>query len=300
MNNEYPLKKVAFFILFFIVLIAIPLTVYLAQRQQSTQSKATVVPESVVVVVIDGGQITKAEVRKVAEENYSPETVDSQALKDALEILTERKILDKAAKDLGLKVDQDKAENLLEQEFSNQDARYEALIDQVILKAVKSRGAISIAFWNPPANSLSSLTAEERTAVAKQLTDGNAALIEAENRINAGEDVFEIGDALLTKYPSLKEVFAVNGYILSTLDSSGEIASEPRIYEFGDSGLDQATLDALFAMDVDGVKSITNTETNQGGVVFKLVSKGEDSGPSTYDKWLTAQKSLLVRDLGVL
>lgn len=300
MSNEYSLKKVMVFVIFIVALVAIPLTVYLAQRQQESRSRASVVGEDAVVAVIDGVQITKAQVRKVAEENYAPGAVDAQALKDALDILSERRILDKAAKELGIKVDQDKANNLLDQEFSTTDAHYEALRDQVRSKVVKGREAVSIAFWNPPTKGSDSLTAEEKTAAAKQLTEGTAALAEAETRMKAGEDVFDIADSLLAKYPSLAPVLAVNGYVLDILDDSErELASHPRMYEFGDSGLDPETLESLFALELDEITRITDTSTNRGGVVFKLIS-ANDAGAVTYGQWLEGQKTSLVQNLSVL
>ncbi len=301
MNNEYPLKKVAFFILFLIALFAIPLTVYLVQRQQETRSRATQVSEDSVAVVIDGQQYTKADVRKIAEEQNDPTVVDSQALKDALGVLEERKILDKAAADLGIQIDSAKVEAFKRDDYSENEAHYEVLKNQVILSAVKSRETLSIEFWNPPASGLADLTAQEKSDAGKQLSDGVPALIEAENRLKAGEDIINIGNSLLTKYPSLKDVLAVNGNILDSLSSDEKlVAQQPVVYEFGDSSLDETTLNALFAMNVDEVKRVTNTESNKGGTVLKLVSKGKEDGAKSYQDWLDQQKSSLVRDLNVL
>ncbi len=301
MNNELSLKKVGVLLLLITAVIGIPLTVYLAQRQQQTQSKASVVSEETVVAVIDGQQITKADVRRVAEEQNDPTVVDSQALKNALQTIEERKILDKAAKDLGIEVDSARVDELVAQEFSDLDARYEVLRDQVILKVVKSREALSVEFWNPPTTSLSSLTADEKATAAKELADGIPALTQAETKMKAGDSVLDIGDALLTKYPKLAPVLAVNGYILTSLsEAERAAAARPQVYEFGDSALDQTTLNALFAMNLDELKTITNTEANRGGSVFKLISKGKDDGAKSYDSWLSAQKKSLVVNLNLL
>ena len=283
-------------------MLAIPLTVYITQKQQEVRSRAAEVPDTTVVAVFNGEQITKGQVRDVAEEQNDPSSVDGQALKDALVVLAERKILDLTAEDLGIDVYSDRVNILVENEgFSEEEARYEVLRDQIILAKVKSREALSVEFWNPPQSSLDSLTAEEKENARKELSDGIPALASAETRLKAGENVLDIGQSLLTTYPSLKPVLAVHGYILSMLDENEkETTALPQIYEFGDSSLDQTILNALFSMEIGEVKSITNTSSNRGGTVFRLVSKGTDSGELSYEDWLDKQKGDLFSDLGVL
>ena len=251
-------------------MLAIPLTVYITQKQQEVRSRAAEVPDTTVVAVFNGEQITKGQVRDVAEEQNDPSSVDGQALKDALVVLAERKILDLTAEDLGIDVYSDRVNILVENEgFSEEEARYEVLRDQIILAKVKSREALSVEFWNPPQSSLDSLTAEEKENARKELSDGIPALASAETRMKAGENE--------------KETTAL-----------------PQIYEFGDSSLDQTILNALFSMEIGEVKSITNTSSNRGGTVFRLVSKGTDSGELSYEDWLDKQKGDLFSDLGVL
>lgn len=299
---EITRKKLFLIGSFIVVMLAIPLTVYLSQRQQDTQSRASEVPDTTVVAIFNNGeQITKGQVRQVAEEQNDPSVVDAQALKDGLQTLIERKILDLTADDLGIEPDPDQISNLVADGFSEEDARYEVLRDQIIIAKVKSREALSVEFWNPPANALEFLTAVEKENARQELADGIPALVSAETKMNAGTEVIDVGGSLLTTYPSLKPVLAVNGYILSSLNGTEkEFAAFPQTYQFGDSSLDQATLNALFAMNINEIKKITNTQSNRGGTVFKLVSKGNDSGAVTYDDWLEEQTSDLVDDLGIL
>lgn len=299
---EITRKKLFLIGSFVVVLIAIPLTVYITQKQQETRSQASEVLESRVVAIINGEQITKAEVRKVAEEQNAPSAVDAQALKDGLSTLEERKILEIAAEELGIGPSQELViERAAQDGVSEIQARYEVLREIVILAKVKSRQALSIEFWNPPQSSRDSLTAEEKENADNELSDGIPALAEAETGIRSGENIMDIGQSLITRYPSLAPVLGVNGYILSELEETEkEKASMPQIYEFGDSSLDRITLSALFAMEVGEVKSVTNTSSNRGGTVFKLVSKGNEGGELSYEDWLDKQKRALVEDLGVL
>ena len=89
-----------------LVFLAIPVTVYTALQQQTSSTRASVETEAGVVAIINGEQIKKADVRKVAEEQYPPNAVDQVALQDAYEILKERKILDNAARNYALTPDQ--------------------------------------------------------------------------------------------------------------------------------------------------------------------------------------------------
>ena len=77
-------KAIAFILLLFIIL-AIPITVYLSNRQQNTQSNASLeTPDSTIVATVAGENITKADVRVVAEENIDPSGIDKAALQGAL------------------------------------------------------------------------------------------------------------------------------------------------------------------------------------------------------------------------
>lgn len=298
---EITRKRLFLFGSFIVVMLAIPITVYLSQQQQDQRSQASEVPDSTVVAIFDSGeQITKGQVRKVAEEQSAPSSVDAEALRVALSNLIEMKILDRAATDLEIDIDQDWVDELIEGGLSENDAYYEVLRNQVTLKAVKSRSAFTVQFWNTPASGVSSLTEEEKTLSARQLADGTPALNRAQALLGRGDDILEVGDTILTEYPSLKPVLAINGYILNGLPESERItAKRPQVYQRGDSGLDSQTQEVIFNLDEGNLASARNTESNRGGILFKIVSVNDD-GAETYDEWFEGQVSELVDDLGVL
>ncbi len=300
MNSEFTLKKVAVFLLLGLALFAIPITVYVAQRQQDTRTRANVVSDDTVVAVVNGKQITKAQVRAVAEETNRPEDVTSDHLKSALLVIEEREILDNAVNTLGIELDSSWVSELTAEGYSENEAKYQVLKNQVVLKAVKSRAALTVQFWNTPEAGLANLTDAEKDTTRKQLSDGTAALSEAETALVRGDDPLEIGDSLIAKYESLKPVLAVNGVIVDGLSTSErDAASHPQVYQFGDSGLDQETQDALFGMQVNDVEIVADTSTNRGGIAFKVISVN-DTGASTYDEWYAQQKSSLVQNLNLL
>lgn len=300
MIRDFKLKKVAIIFVLALIVFAIPITVYFAQQQQNTQSSASVVSEDTVVATINGKQIKKADLRLVAQEQYEAVDVDDQALKDALVTIEERAILDQAAVDFGIQLDTAWVDELVSNGTPEKVAKYQVLKNQVALKAVKNREAMTVSFWNTPVAGLNSLTQEEKDASEKQLTDGLKALDEAENGFNSGKDVLQIGDTLLSKYDSLRPVLAVNGVILNGLSDSDRVASmHPQVYEFGNSGLDRETQDAVFGLNVNDVKLISNSASNRGGIVFKVVSSN-DTGANTYEEWFAQQKSSMVQELNVL
>ena len=294
---ELSKKKIFFFLALLLVIIAVPITVYLSQKSQETRSRAApVVTDSTVVATINGQNITKGDVRAVAEEQYEPTGVDAQALKDALEVLTERKVLDIEAQKKGISVDPSEIEAVVaREELSETQARYDILREKITLLNIRSRLALSIGLWAPVAADQANLDSEDKIAAQTQIKDGLKALPEIETRIKNGDDVATIAKDIIKKYPSLTEALAINGYKLVDL-SEDEIKgiSSPQIIEFGDSNMDSTAVNNLFSMNADEVKTISKTETNAVGGVYKIVEKGSDVGADTYDAWLNSQKSVLV------
>lgn len=270
---------------FIVVLIAIPLTVYITQKQQETRSRASAVPENTVIVTIDGEDFTKADIREVANEQYEGAAVDDQALKDALDVLIERKILEIEAERLGVETNSD----------------YEIFRDNMTIAVIKSRKVLSLGFWSPTPSDQGNLSASEKQLAGTLTTQGRLALSEIESRLNAGEDILAITNSIRTKYPSLADYIALNGYRLTDLsEEEKELTAEPYTVEFGDSNMDVTVLNGLFALGAGQIKKFQATETNDGGSVFKVIEKGNDSGPSTYDAWLNERRSTLVTPRGSL
>lgn len=303
MDSEFSRKKALIVGVILLLFVAIPATVYVALQQQESRSNASDSPDTTVVAIINGEQITKGDVRKVAEENNDPTTVDDAALEAALDTLEERKILDNAKNSLGITVDQGRIDRYEAEGFSQEQAYYEALRQQVILKEVNSREALSIGFWNPPVSAGSSdLTAEEESLATEQLQSGLPALNIAQTDLENGEEVDAIADSILEDNTDLRSVLAVNGFVYYPLDSEDKIlAAFPQIYEYGDSPLDDETRNILFGISaIGGVAKAADTEANRGGNVFKLVNKGNPNGAATYQAWYDEQKSELVQELDAL
>lgn len=285
-------KAIALLVLIFIF-VGVGVTVYLSQQNQDTRSRASEdSPESTIVATVNGEDITKAQVREVAEEQFAPEAVNQEVLKDAMDVLIERMILDDAAQAQNISVDTTQVENRMSSfDLEQNEAYYDLLRDEVILKNVKSRKAQSIGFWAPVEADQANLEPEDKTTAVAQIQAGKNALPEIERSLgSASADPASIVNSISSKYAVLAPSITLNGYRVSEVDEA-EISgiSAYKIYEFTDSNLDPSVLNGLFAMETGDVALYSPTETNAGGVVFKLIEKGNDSGSGTYEEWLNGK-----------
>lgn len=293
MISEFSGKKVFILVAIIVAIFAIPFTIYLSQQNQDTRSRASATPETTVVATVDGQDYTKADVREVAQEQFDPAAIDEQALKDALDVLIERKILDKVATQKGIVVEPSVVETVMRgQDISETQAYYEVLQQEVALSETKSIQVISEGFWSPNSEYLANLSQAEKDLAASQSRQTTAVLSAIQNGLSRGTDPVEVYDSALTSFPVIAPALALNGTIAQGLPASTkDYLALPRVIEYGDSNLDPSVLTGLFAMNVDEVKTFSKTETNNGGAVFKVIKKGNDAGPTTYSAWYTQEKN---------
>ena len=294
-------NKVIFIAIFLLALIAIPLTVYMVMQRQQSTTKAAVVETAEVVAVIDGKNITKEQARKVAQEQNDPKGIGTEALKEAVDEIGERKALDKLATENNIKVS---SEEIVNQERlnggSNQDAKYAVIREKITKEKVKNWEVESVRFWIPadeptdvngtivyktPTN----LTPDEQKTRLKQLGDTPKFLTEAEKLMKTSE-ALAVTESLAKKYPSLSNILTVNNSLFSEYD-----LNNPLVYEYKKPVFyteDELTTD-LYGNDIRLMKTIgevkqVRSEHNGGGAVFKLISYN-DSQFNSYEDLLNAE-----------
>ncbi|MBI2594366.1 SurA N-terminal domain-containing protein [Candidatus Curtissbacteria bacterium] len=284
--------------MFGLILIGIPLAAYLVAREQKTdKSEVGQVAEETVVAIINGQKITKADVRKVAEEQYSPSAVNDQALKDALDTLSERMILDEESKRLQISADpQEISEKIEAESFTQTQARYEVLKEKVTLKEVKNWQVFVIGFWVPPNDQREDLTEEELADIKKILSDGLLVLNEAGKLMSSDQEVVEIARSLISKYPKLEKVLGVNGYLLAQAQDSGDLTNltSPKVYTYQSSNIGQPLFDTIYSMKTPGEVKKALSENDSGGNVIKLVGGNTNVRFNTYEDWLKDKKNEMV------
>ncbi|MBI2032806.1 MAG: hypothetical protein HYT09_04150 [Candidatus Levybacteria bacterium] len=297
-------RKILSILAIVFLLAAIPLTLALVKQEQDIRQEAstpTLSPETVIAKVGENN-ITKADVDNLVVEMSGAVSTDKTVLNDTLNILIERAILENTAFENNLNPTQEETNNRASAEgISEEEAKLEIIKDLVTKNLLNSRTVVSLGFWSPPETAQKALTTAEVQTAEIQSTDGALALTEIENKMKTDEDILTIADSIMRKYPSLAPILAVNGYILNGLTPEEKTQSATSyLIEHDDSNLDSTTLNGVFSMTVDEVKKISNTETNQGGSVFKLIKKGNETGPGSYSSWLSSQKEDVVAVVNTL
>ncbi len=290
-------KKTAALLMGLFVVIALPLTVVVSQRQQTIQSGAAnpLGPETV-VAVINGQNVLEKDLEAVAAEQYDPESIDNAALKDALLTIEERKILDIEKTQRNITVSNEEIAIKESEGFDSQSAYYEVLRDKVTLLVAKNWQVYTIGFWVPPTDERGDLTAAEKKQVQQRLSDGLKALETAKDQLATSKNPLDIGRDLVKKYPSLAPVLGVNGYMLKDLTANADLADvqNPRTYTYETSNKGQALFDAIYSLKNPGQIKKAISELSSGGNVIKLVKANSAAQYNTYEAWLAAKKSTLV------
>jgi len=230
------------------------------------------------------------------EEQYDPVAVDNTALMVALDVVTERKILDSEVKNGSISAsDEEVAEVMKDAALDQKSAYYQVLINKATLLYTKARQALTIGFWLPPQETVTTYSDADKAENATQLSDGLAAMDEAKTRIGTGEDILTIAQSLSTKYPSIASILAINGYILSDSGQNLEAISQPRIYEVDQTESGSVLSTALFSstLNVGDVQEVSG-EDQSGETVIKLLEKNDSAQFDTYKDWLDSKKSQLV------
>ena len=290
---EITRRKLFVLLSILVVLIAVPLTVYLSQRQQETQSHASQASDSEVIATINGENITRGDVRNVAREQYDDSSINQQALSEALATLEERKILDIEATRKSITADSTGIQSLVDSEgLTQEQAKYEILKGKITLQDVKNWQVYVIGFWVPPSDQRAALTKQEASSVSAQLSQGASALSEAEKDFPTQDDAVSIARNLISKYPALSSILGVNGYILAQADQASDLSdlTSPRVYTHDPSGVGQPFYDALYAMSQPGEVKKVLSDNNSGGNVIKLIQANTTASYNTYGDWLSAQE----------
>lgn len=287
-------KRIAIGMLAILAIVGLPATIYLTQQQQNTKQEATTGFTDDTVVAIYDGQIKIKDLRAVAEEQYAPTAVNNTVLKIALNILLERKILDKEKINQKISISQQEVDDLvLSTGLPEKEAYYKILRTKVGLTNARNWQVYTIGFWAAPSSDLANLTDEEKASRSAILAQGLPALKEAEQRLRNGETASIIAENLLAKYPALNGVLAVNGTIITRDIESPPELDEAEIFYYEPSGEGQPFYDTLYSMSNDGsVKSIVFSD-NSGGSVIKLVKYHPETTFNSYKDWLDNKKSLV-------
>lgn len=287
-------RKVALGVFILLMIITIPATVFVARQPQSTQSDAAneLTPETV-VAIINGQNVLEKDLEQVASEQYDTEAIDREALKDALDTVIERKILEIEKEKLGLDPQDAEINAKVADGFEPTQAYYEVLKDKVTASQTKNWDVYTIAYWLPMTGERQSLTNQETKDVQKQQQDGLKAIDEAMTGLQTSKTALQIARDIANKYPSLKDILGVNGYLLRDIEQGANLSDveNPRKYTFESANKGQAFFDTLYSLKNAGEVKKYVSDKNSGGGVVELVSANTSASFDTYEAWLRSKKT---------
>ena len=281
-----------------IILLSFPILLFTLRNRQDTRQRADEVTVSAdTLATVGATAIKESEVKSLAAQSYNPSNLTTTVLAKTRDQLIERKILDQAAKDLKISVSENEVTAVASSEASpdeKTDAKYILLKDKVTEAVTKNVKVESIAFW------VTSYEYPQKPEYNLQRSDANKALDEAVIGFDAGENAGELAATLYRKYPRLRSIMGVNGYIYSDKsDPTDPLFTKPKVIVLKEKDTDGTRL-----IDEDNYKGLSSIKPGEvkkvvrqdgsSGVVFKAVSISKGTYTS-YDDFLAAKKKSLVK-----
>lgn len=288
------IKKLILIIVILFTILLIPILIFIYSK-----SVPVVSPKN--PTKLNSQVITDDELRKVAEETYTSNSIDNEVLSGALDKVIERKILDKLSAENNVSVSDSEIKDQLKIDSSSeQDAKYNVLKNKITKLLVKNWEIYSIRFWIPADipeeingkvvyKAPNDLTASELKIRSRQILDAPIALAEGE-KLLATTPAVSVAQYLAKKYSSLAPIIAVNNnFILDYAPGPSSIEyTTPEIFTENELTNDLYA-NTIRSMTTDGEIKKVQTEHNGGGAVFKLERINKYAPYSNFDDLLKTE-----------
>jgi hypothetical protein len=276
------------------LLILVGLSVLFLTRNSSKNNPMTEAPSEMdkKLVTVGDKDIYKSEVWRKANEQYSGDAIDNAILNNFLNLMIEREILDREAKELGIGVTENEISTSggTTSKVVRDNVKYELLKKKIVESQVQSVLAYTLGYWIRPLSD-----PYQPPEFAQRRTDGASALIEAQSAINRGEAPVDVAKSIYEKYESLKPIWALNGFIVDRIEDESVYAN-PKLFTFNKEELeamnDPEIYNAMAAMESGEVRRVVRSD-GSGGAVIKVMEKtvGEFGD---YEMFLSTRKKELV------
>jgi hypothetical protein len=299
-ERKNPVLKKKWLITIVLLLLIIPLLIsVLSQKKRIAPPQ----PETTIIATIENQPVYLTDIQKVALEQYQPNAIDREVLRISYDIITERLILDKVAKDLNLNVSDQEVTEALNRKGTpkdeitsllKKDTRYDLLKNKILKQEVESREAYSIGFYIASYDEQQGedVSEVEKALFEQQREDGKKALVEIDRRLKEGEIPLTLAKDIYNKYPSLQPILALNGYILQTTTDES-FMSVPKLYTYEKENVGQPFFDAIYTMKINQITAI-NEDDGSGGYVIMMIGVNHAS-IHNYTDWLAQKKKDLVK-----
>lgn len=279
-SSKFRSKKTLLILAIVIIVIGLVLSLFLAKSSLKQDAQVPPPdPENVKLASVEGKNIYREDVVKVGLEQYTRDALTSDVLKNSLSIAIERAILDNESLVLGVSIPQE----------NNKVLYYEKLRNEVAARVVGSVTVNTISFWVPAFNDVYPQKPEYQ-----EMRDLQPKVFqEATLGIKNGENVYDIGNSILEKYPVFREQLGINGYIL-TKTTDIRLMKNPVTYNYLVNDSNKPLMDFIFSLKKGDIKEIVMPE-GEGATLVQVIDKNSGN-KMTYDKWLEEKKSSVVID----
>jgi len=257
-------------------------------------------PENVLLATVKGENILSQELLDLAGTYVLESQMDKNDLKQYLDKLIERKILDIEAKSRAIVLDESEATKDLDETMKSWAPRlyqrdrdenyYKLLKSQISARFISSMALNIIGFWVPGPNDPEVVDVPDHDAKRKT---GIAALEKIEGLIRSGTDPYKATTQILPEYPLLNKVLAYNGGILGA-ESGGTISSNPIEYELSKLKTSRPYLyDGVLLMKEGETKTLIEPNGRGASIVQVVSRRGKEF--NSYDEFISLRKKELVK-----
>ena len=252
------------------------------------------IEKNVLLATVGDKKIYTNDVKLIAAEQFSEDSIDDKVIKTFKNIAIERAILDIEADKLGINITKEQIESRKKEttaSSSDNDLEYKIIKDKIMQSQVKSVSAITIGFW------IASFDYPQKPEYAIQRSQGKLALTAIEEKMKQNETPSSIAEYVMNTYPEIKEKVAVNGYIYSQ-PNDPNLINNPRDYtlnpeDLGKSYNDDELQNAMSKMKSGDIVKVERSDGSGGNVVQAFsVSSGSFA---SYADFLKTRKSELVK-----
>ncbi len=269
--KKQSLKKILIVLAIVLVIILGVVGAYLKWSTRLTSQSA----DDVVLVTIGEDKIFLRDLNQYIAASFADPNVTTELKKQSLDVLVERKIIDKELKEKKISLESQ----------TNENEYYKRAKELITRGSISTIQATDIGWWLPPPAEYPQTELNEQ-----QRRDGELASGEIEKRLKNNEDLLVVIEEVYEKYPSLQPIFAVNAAIFDPKDV--EKIELIRTYEY-DKELEYfSQYKAMYTMLPGQVKKMT-AEDGSGNRVIKVhnITSGEKI---SFDEWYKTKVKKMV------
>ncbi len=296
LDKKWPIPTLVLFVVIILVIVFFSVSNHDNKNINITNS------ENKPIASVGDKPIYLEDLKKVALEKNPASSTDTNAIRLAFAVLTERIILDSEAKKLNVSVSDRETEQRIitiyptPKELSSQEKKelsYNLLKEKIMEKSVESREAYSIRAELPPYSQYRDQYTTEQLEFFQQQKDAIDKLLpDVEERLRHADIFLNIAQSVYKEYPDLQAIMEVNEYNMHETKDE-KLLKNPKLYFYDRKRTGDLFFDTIFALHTQEIKLI-NHQSNPGGYVIML-KKINNQGIFNYDDWLAAKKKELVK-----